>query len=82
MYFQNGKTVNDMKTGIELIAEERPEPYTGKYDEAYIQEKIEKATKSWEGVDVDKYMDEVRGRGEKDTPELDGEAEEWAECRL
>ena len=60
-------------------AEERPEPYTGKYDEAYIQEKIEKATKSWEGVDVNKYMDEVRGRGEKDTPELEGEAEEWAE---
>ena len=32
------------------------------YDEALLNEKIAKASKSWEGVDVDKYMDEVRGR--------------------
>lgn len=37
------------------------------YDEAYLNEKIAKATKSWEGVDVDKFMDEVRGR----EPEVD-----------
>lgn len=26
-----------------------------------IEEKIKKATKTWEGVDVDRYLDEVRG---------------------
>lgn len=41
--------------------EETPEPYTGIYDEAYLQEKIAKATKSWEGVDVDKMLAECRG---------------------
>ncbi len=42
--------------------QERTEPYNPRYDEAYINEKIKKATKSWEGVDVDKFMDEMRGR--------------------
>lgn len=42
--------------------QERTEPYNPRYDEAYIDEKIKKATKSWEGVDVDKFMDEMRGR--------------------
>jgi hypothetical protein len=32
------------------------------YDETYLQGKIGKASKHWAGVDVDKYMDEVRGR--------------------
>jgi len=41
---------------------DRSEPYTGKYDEAYLNEKIKKASEHWKGVDVDKYMDEVRGR--------------------
>ena len=27
-----------------------------------LDEKIAKATKSWKGVDVDKFMDEMRGR--------------------
>lgn len=42
-----------------LPDEEQP---TKGYDEAYLNEKIAKASKSWEGVDVDKFMDEVRGR--------------------
>lgn len=40
---------------------EKEQPTMG-YDEAYLNEKIAKASKSWEGVDVDKFMDEVRGR--------------------
>ena len=39
------------------------------YDEAYLNECIAKASKTWEGVDADKYMDEVRGR----EPEIDFE---------
>lgn len=27
----------------------------------YLEEKIKKATKTWEGVDVDRYLAEVRG---------------------
>ena len=38
------------------------EPASKGYDEAYLNEKIAKASKTWDGVDVDKYMDEVRGR--------------------
>lgn len=45
----------------EQPVEETPEPYTGVYGEAYLQEKIAKATKSWEGVDVDKMLAECRG---------------------
>lgn len=40
---------------------QQEQPMKG-YDENYLNEKIAKAKKSWEGVDVDKYMDEVRGR--------------------
>ena len=29
---------------------------------AYLDEKIKKASATWKGVDVDAYMDEVRGR--------------------
>ncbi len=29
---------------------------------AYLDEKIKKASETWKGVDVDAYMDEVRGR--------------------
>lgn len=39
-----------------------PEQPTRGYDEAYLNEKIAKASKSWKGVDVDKFMDEIRGR--------------------
>ena len=42
--------------------EEDEEPVPKGYDEAYLNEKIAKASKTWEGVDVDKYIDEVRGR--------------------
>ena len=34
---------------------------TNKYDEDYLNALIAKATKSWEGVDVDSYMSELRG---------------------
>lgn len=34
----------------------QPDLFTG------LEEKIKSATKSWEGVDVDKFMDEIRGR--------------------
>lgn len=37
------------------------EPAPKGYDEAYLNECIAKASKTWEGVDVDKYVDEVRG---------------------
>ena len=39
------------------------------YDEAYLNECIAKASKTWKGVDADKYLDEVRGR-EQEQPEL------------
>jgi hypothetical protein len=42
------------------------EPAPKGFDEAYLNECIAKASKTWEGVDVDKYMDEVRG----DRPKL------------
>ena len=58
--------------------QERTEPYNPRYDEAYINEKIKKATKSWEGVDVDKFMDEMRGR-EVHSEALKEAAEEFAE---
>ena len=32
------------------------------FDQEYLQSCIDKASKSWKGVDVDKFMDEVRGR--------------------
>lgn len=41
------------------LLQEQP---TKGYDENYLNEKIAKASKTWENVDVDKYMDEVRGR--------------------
>jgi hypothetical protein len=45
-----------------LSGEDRTEPYNPHYDEAYLKEKIAKASKSWKGVDVDKFIDNVRGR--------------------
>ena len=52
---------------IDSLQQEQPEQPTRGYDEAYLNEKIAKATKSWKGVDVDKFMDEMRGR----EPEVD-----------
>ena len=47
---------------IERIQQEQQERPTKGYDEAYLNECIVKARKTWKGVDVDKHMDEVRGR--------------------
>lgn len=49
------------------LQQEQPEQPTRGYDESYLNDCIAKAKKSWEGVDVDKFMDEVRGR----EPEVD-----------
>lgn len=46
---------------LDTLPDESEQPTKG-YDEAYLNEKIAKASKSWEGVDVDKFMDEIRGR--------------------
>ena len=46
---------------IDTLPDEPEQPTMG-YDEAYLNEKIAKASKSWEGVDVDNFMDEIRGR--------------------
>jgi hypothetical protein len=45
-----------------FIASLQQEQPTRGYDEAYLNECIAKARKTWKGVDVDKYMDEMRGR--------------------
>jgi len=49
----------------------RPEPYSPVYDEAYLKEKIDKATESWKGVDVDAMLAECRGYEEPATEEVD-----------
>ena len=46
---------------LDTLSDESEQPING-YDEAYLNEKIAKASKTWEGVDVDKYMNEVRDR--------------------
>ena len=51
------------------------EPAPKGYDEAYLNECIAKASNTWEGVDVDKYMDEVRGR---ESDDLEEAADEYA----
>jgi len=56
---------------IDSLQHEQP---TKGYDEKYLNEKIAKAKKSWDGVDVDKYMDEIRG-GKHEQPEVDLEKE-------
>lgn len=47
------------------------------YDPSYLNKCIAKASKTWENVDVDKYMDEVRGREREqpDFPTTDEEVE-------
>lgn len=50
-----------IKSFLDTLPDEPEQPTKG-YDEAYLNEKIAKASKSWEGVDVDKFMDEIRGR--------------------
>lgn len=64
---------------IDIINSLQQEQPTRGYDEAYLNECIAKARKTWKGVDVDKYMDKVRGR-EQEQPdaELISIANEWA----
>lgn len=80
-YSQNCYGARDALRDIEIFldtlseepdksVEEEAEVHSYGYDEDYLNEKIAKASKSWEGVDVDKFMDEVRGR-EPEQPNLD-----------
>lgn len=50
-----------IKVVKELINSLQQEQPSEGYDEAYLNEKIAKASKTWKGVDVDKYMAEMRG---------------------
>ena len=52
---------------LDTLEEERPEPYNPVYDEAYLNEKIKKATESWMGVDVDAMLAECRGYDEENS---------------
>lgn len=52
---------DELLSFLDTLPDESEQPTKG-YDEAYLNEKIAKASKSWEGVDVDKFMDEIRGR--------------------
>ena len=61
-----------------LPDENNPEPYNPVYDEDYLNEKIAKATKSWEGVDVDKMLADCRGYEEKPSYDLEEAAAESA----
>ena len=56
-----------------LPDENNPEPYNPVYDEDYLNEKITKATKSWEGVDVNKMLAECRGYEEEPDKSLEEE---------
>ncbi len=58
-----------------LPDENNPEPYNPVYDEDYLNEKIAKATKSWEGVDVDAMLADCRGYEEKPSEDLEEAAE-------
>lgn len=40
---------------------------TKKYDEDYLNGLIDKAKKSWEGVDVDSFMSDLRDEEEQQT---------------
>lgn len=64
-----------------LEESERPEPYNPIYDEAYLNEKIKKATESWRGVDVDAMLAECRGYDEEksEKPINQGELEKAVE---
>ena len=42
---------------------------TKKYDEDYLNSLIAKAEKSWEGVDVDSFMSELRDEEEQKATE-------------
>ncbi len=55
----------DIEAFLSTLESERPEPYNPVYDEAYLNEKIKKATESWKGVDVDAMLAECRGYDEE-----------------
>lgn len=66
--------------GTEAVNELAKETPTPEQAMKSLDEKIKSAKKSWEGVDVDKYMDEVRGRDETvtDCDELEDAASVFA----
>ena len=71
----------DLLSFLDTLEEsDRPEPYNPVYDEAYLNEKIAKATKSWKGVDVDAMLDECRGREKSEKPSNHKRNERFDEC--
>jgi len=64
---------------LEKHKQEQPEQPTRGYDEAYLNDCIARAKKSWEGVDVDRYMDMVRGKEPVDKG-LEEAADNFAHC--
>ena len=66
---------------IDSLQQEQPEQPIKGYDEAYLNEKIAKASKTWEGVDVDKYMAEIRGY-ERPEVDLKKEIKEWVDLMV
>lgn len=77
---RDGKLIayKDLLSFLSTLEEsERPEPYNPVYDEAYLNEKIKKATESWKGVDVDAMLAECRGYDEeKSEKQIEGLEEE------
>ena len=76
---QDGRAAmcDDILKILDSLQKEQP---TRGYDEAYLNECIAKARQTWKGVDVDKYMDEMRRR-EQEQPDakLDSSiVNEWA----
>lgn len=55
----------DLLAWLDTLESERPEPYNPVYNEAYLNEKIKRATESWKGVDVDAMLAECRGYDEE-----------------
>lgn len=66
---------------IDSLQQEQPEQLTKGYNEAYLNEKIAKASKTWEGVDVDKYIAEIRGY-ERPEVDLKKEIKEWVDLMV
>lgn len=61
-----GRELDEILFFLDTLEESgRPEPYNPVYDEAYLNEKIKKATESWKGVDVDAMLAECRGYDEE-----------------
>ena len=72
--FQNGELYicQELLFLIDSLSDENnPELYNPVYDEDYLNEKIAKATKSWEGVDVDAMLVDCRGYEEKPSEDLE-----------